>query len=82
VVPVPAVAREARRLEAEHRAYDAFADLPDESSKPWTIAGSARRHPEIGVDHTHVAEALSARQISELVLLALALEVLRDLHAR
>jgi hypothetical protein len=82
VVPVAAVSRETRGFEAEYRADDTFADLAHEVTESGPVARATRRAPKVFIDDDHVAKAVRACEFRELVLTALALEILLDLHTR
>ena len=81
-MPVAAVARESRRLEAEDCADDALADLTDEATKTGAIDRAACGPTKILVDHNDLPEAVLLGQLCKLILSTLTLEVLLDLSGR
>src|SRR5204863_490971 len=72
---------EARSFEAEDSADVALTNAAYEIAKPWPVHRAARGATEILVDHADFAEAVTSREIDELVLQTLAFAILLHLHA-
>ena len=82
MMPVAPVAREARSFEAEHRADQPFADLPDETPKARALHRATGRPPQVVVDDHDVLKAVPAGHVHQLVLAALTLAIVLNLPAR
>ena len=75
MVPVAAIAREPRGIEAEHSADLPGAQSGDQSVEPRPVDSATRRSAEIVVNDLDGGEATPPRDIDELVLAPLALKV-------
>jgi hypothetical protein len=80
VMPVAAVACQARRLETEDRPDRAGAYASDEALESWPCHQSRPRPPEILVDRLDVREPQGPRRLCQRVLAPLALKVIAHLH--
>jgi len=82
VMPVPAVARQPRGVEAEHRADLAGAKRSDELLKTRPCDHAAGGPAQVVVDHLDGAEAAAASDVDQLVLPTPALGIRLDLPRR
>ena len=82
MMPVAPIARQPRRLEAEHRADGTGAEFGDQALEAGARGEAGARAAEVVVDHGDGREAGGARGIGEGVLPLLALEVAEHLRHR
>jgi len=82
VMPVPPIARQPGRVEAENGADLASAQRGDEPLEPWPCHGAAAGPAQVIVDQLDVVEALGSRDLDEVVLTSFALEIRLDLRLR
>ncbi len=82
MVPVPAVARDPRSLETKHRSNVPGAQPGDEALETGPRDGAVGRQALIVVYDFDPGEAVSARHINEIVLAALALQIVPHLLGR
>ena len=75
MMPIAAIASEPRGIEAEHRAHLSGAERCNQALEAGPLDGAARRAPEVVVDDLDGGETAPARDIDQLVLASLALEV-------
>ena len=82
MVPVPAVARDPRSLETKHGSNVPGAQPGDEALETGPRNGTVRRQALIVVDDFDPGKAVPARHIDEIVLAALALQIVPHLLGR